>query len=64
MKDAVKIIHGRHRNYETIKNELNRLPGPQHRCWLPMQKRCIKKKQGWEYQLLLITNKIKEYLKV
>ncbi|NET42558.1 putative nucleotide-diphospho-sugar transferase [Okeania sp. SIO2B3] len=64
MKDAVKIIHGRHRNYETIKNELNRLPGPQHRCWLPIQKRCIKKNQGWEYQLSLITDKIKEYLKL
>ncbi len=64
LKDAVKIIHGRHRNYEVIKNELNRLPGRQHRCWLPIQKRTIKKKQGWEYQLSLITDKIKEYLKL
>ena len=47
-----------------LKNELNRLAGPQTSMLVANTKKdVLRKKQGWEYQLLLITNKIKGVFK-
>lgn len=43
--EPVKIIHGRHDDYERIEKELNKprknTPAANHRCWLPVENRCI-----------------------
>jgi hypothetical protein len=39
LKDTVKLVHGRHENYEQIKQRLN--PTRLGRCWDPKQERCL-----------------------
>ena len=49
LNQSVKIIHGRHKNHENIKNKLNKPHYSKHRCWLPVQEKCVIKKSGFLY---------------
>ncbi len=51
LNQAVKIIHGRHKNYEVIKAKLNQPHPSRHRCWLPVHQKCVIKKSGWLYRI-------------
>ena len=49
LNQSVKIIHGRHKNYEAIRQRLNQPHHSRHRCWLPVHQKCVMKKSGWRY---------------
>lgn len=49
LNQSVKIIHGRHKNYQKIQNKLNKPHYSKHRCWLPIQEKCVIKKSGILY---------------
>ncbi|MDV3347123.1 hypothetical protein SPB21_11570 [Leptothoe sp. ISB3NOV94-8A] len=51
LNQSVKIIHGRHPNYEAIKVKLNKPHPSRHRCWLPVHQKCVMKKSGWLYHI-------------
>jgi lipopolysaccharide biosynthesis glycosyltransferase len=62
LNQSVKIIHGRHRNYEVIQDKLNRPLHSKHRCWLPVQEKCAVKKAGLLYQYKGLGKKLKDKL--
>lgn len=49
LNQSVKIIHGRHKNYKKIQQKLNKPHPSKHRCWLPIQEKCVIKKSGLLY---------------
>lgn len=73
LNQSVKIIHGRHKNYQKIQKKLNQPNYSRHRCWLPIQEKCVIKKSGFLYhykvfgktqkdRIYKIANKIQKFL--
>lgn len=49
LNESIKIIHGRHKDYTTIQDKLNKPLPSKHRCWLPVHQKCVTKKSGLLY---------------
>ncbi|MEM6448199.1 MAG: hypothetical protein AAF704_16785, partial [Cyanobacteria bacterium P01_D01_bin.123] len=64
LNQPVKIIHGRHKNYEAIHAKLNRPLHSvhKHRCWLPVHEKCLVNKSGFLYYLKIYARKYKRQL--
>jgi hypothetical protein len=60
LNQSVKIIHGRHKNYEIIRDKLNKPWHSKHRCWLPVPEKCVIKKAGWLYHFKTFGKKLKD----
>ncbi|MGF1481368.1 MAG: hypothetical protein ACFB4I_18115 [Cyanophyceae cyanobacterium] len=59
LNQSVKIIHGRHKNYDLIRKKLNQPLYSKHRCWLPVHEKCLTKKSGFLYHYKTIGSRIK-----
>ncbi|MGD1949791.1 MAG: putative nucleotide-diphospho-sugar transferase [Leptolyngbyaceae cyanobacterium] len=62
LNQSVKIIHGRHKDYEVIKERLNKPHHSRHRCWLPVHQKCVMKKSGWLYHTKTLASQWKRRL--
>lgn len=47
--EPVKIVHGRHDDYEKLKSDLNSPQG--HRCWHPQLEKCLYRQKNVRYYL-------------
>ncbi|MBP0000451.1 MAG: hypothetical protein J7641_15870 [Cyanobacteria bacterium SID2] len=47
LNDSVRIVHGRHNDYEKLRTKINAFRG--HRCWNPQQEKCMYRRKNLKY---------------
>jgi hypothetical protein len=67
LNKSVKIIHGRHKDYELVKRKLNQPEPQEQRCWLPFEQRCVvnfSRRKALAYRLKHLTQYMQGILRV
>ncbi|MGC9504483.1 hypothetical protein [Baaleninema sp.] len=59
LNDPVRIVHGRHSDYEKLRTKLNSYLG--HRCWHPQREECLYRRKNFKYYSQRLSTKFQEF---